>query len=239
MKVNHFISTFSSTILPVLFLIMFSTAGAVRRLQSLGSRSFDKIVVQGVIDVKLTQSNEHQVEIEATQDSHQYIKVDVSDDHVLSIRTEQGFCSSAKAVAHVKINGLNSYTLNNVVGTTESTNIIEQNGKFSLHVNHGTANVALKLNALTFDAIISGTSNCTLEGKVTNEASIKSEGVFNIDASSFITSKMNVDANGVGKVYVHAIERINALASGMAQIFYQGPLGTVQQNGMARVSPAH
>jgi hypothetical protein len=215
---------------------MWSTAQTVRQAYPLGSRSFDKVRVEGVIDVKLTQGNEQKVEVEATADCHQHIQVDVTDDQVLSIRTAGRFRSPKKLVAHVDVTTLKSCVLDNLVGTVESTNTIEQNDKFSLQVNGGTATVNLNLNALALDAIISGTSTCKLMGNVTNETNMRSEGVFQIDASSLITSRMNLVANGVGRAFIHAMNQVNIEASGACQIYYRGPLGMVRQHGIARVS---
>jgi hypothetical protein len=187
--------------------------------------------------VKLTQGNEQKVEIKVTTDNHQHIQVDLTDDQVLSIRTTGNFRSFRKPIAHVDVTTLKSCVLDNFVGTVESTNTIEQNDRFSLQVNSGTANVNLNLNALALDAIISGTSNCKLMGNVTNETNIRSKGVFNIHALSLNTSTMNIDANGVGKAIIHAINQINITASGTSQIYYSGPLGTVRQDGVASVSP--
>lgn len=214
---------------------MFS-ANTVRQAYPLGSRSFDKVRVQGVIDVKLTQSNEQKVEVEATPDCHQHIQVDITDDQVLSISTTGRFSSPKKLVAHVGVTSLKSCVLDNLIGTVESTNTIHPNDKFSLQVNGGTATVNLNLNASVLDAIISGTSTCKLMGNVTNDANIRSEGVFQIDASSLITSRMNLVANGVGRVFVHAINQVNIEANGACQIYYRGPLGMVRQQGIARVS---
>ncbi len=209
----------------------------IRRTHPLGSRSFDKLRVQGVIDVKLTQSNGQKVEIEATDDGHQHITVDVTDDQVLSISTARYFRASKKAVAYVDVTTLKSCVLDNVVGTVESTNEIEQKDNFSLQVNNGVANVDLNLNTLVLDAFISGTSKCKLMGKVSNETNIRSKGVFTIDTLSLITPTMNIFTNGVGKAFVSAINQVNIDADGTSQIFYRGPLGRVRQHGVAKIAP--
>jgi hypothetical protein len=114
-------------------------------------------------------------------------------------------------------------------------NDINQNEKFILRCSQGTESMNLQLCVPAFDAFLSGTSQHISSGSVTNEANIICDGVVNVDASALGTSKMNVEANGVGEVTIQATNEINVHADGMCTVYYKGPLKTVRQDGMAQI----
>lgn len=199
---------------------------------------FDKILIAGVFDVKLTHTSEPvKVEVEALPEGHDFVKIETHNDHTLSIRLLDSYSQPFKILVHIKFNLLKNYTSNQLVGSTNSTNVINQNEKFVLCCNQGTENVNLQLRVPEFDAFLSGTGHHVLSGNVTNETNIICNGVVDVDASNLSTTKMNIEANGFGKVTIQANDEINVHADGMCTVYYKGPLKTVLQNGMAQVVP--
>ena len=199
---------------------------------------FDKILITGVFDVKLTRTSEQvRVEVEALPEGHNFIKIEIHSDHTLYIRLLDNYSQPSKIILHVRYNLLKSCTSNQLVGSIESMNEINQNEKFILRCNQSTESVNLQLRVPAFDAFLSGTSQYTFSGNVTNEANIVCNGVINADASALSTSKINVEANGIGKVTVQASHEVNVHADGMCVVYYRGPLKTVQQDPMAQILP--
>ncbi|CAF1181494.1 unnamed protein product [Didymodactylos carnosus] len=209
----------------------------VRQLHPIGNSQFNEIIVNGVFNVQLIQSeSETSVEIEASKDVQNHFVVDIQNTSILSIRMIPNYSFSSKIIVYIKFKDLKQYNMENMVGNTNSTNEIKQNQKFILY-SKGTGNVNLKLNVPLFEAHVYTTGQHILNGQVQNEATIVYRGVGDIDALNLVTKKMNVNANGVGNIRIMATDEINIDVSGVTTVFYKGPLNNQKKYGLGRVVP--
>jgi len=117
-----------------------------------------------------------------------------------------------------------TYTsLNRVVfsgaGNLESQNTIKNN-TFEI-VFSGAGNMDLDLKVDELEAILSGAGNMNLRGNATSAKLIMS-GAGNLEAEDLVCQEATSILNGMGNLKVNASKSLEAIVSGIGDIYYKG-----------------
>jgi hypothetical protein len=202
--------------------------------------SFTKInLLGGPFNVKLyhnihLNNNYTSVDVETEQSIHKYISIDTQQDDILTIRMIENLNLNNKTNITILIiyQQLNEVYIDGMINI-QCINQIETN-LFRLY-NHGTGFIRLKLNVHILDAYLHSIGRIKFCGQVLNETTIKSLSIGDIDCRSLLTRKMNFISNGIGNIYIIAIEEINLTLNGIGIIYYSGPLKQQIKTGLGNI----
>ena len=203
----------------------------VRMVYPFGS-PFDEILVNGPFDVSLNQISEDngtRIEIEAPNHLHQQIVSEIIDNHTLSVYTVGSFHSHRNILVRIVFKApLLRYGIKGTGNTiTENDGITNKDGEKFVLANHGTANVAMQLDVYELNALLTGTGNTRLWGKVREKSTISSKGVGDVNAVNLTSKRVVVQASGVGNVGVSGIEDAQIKVTGVSTVYYRLPDGKV------------
>jgi Putative auto-transporter adhesin, head GIN domain len=196
--------------------------------------SFDKIEVNGVMNVFLNQSGSESVVVESDQNLLSYIKTKVKG-NILVIGTKEDIDieKSTKLNVYVNLSNLTSLEMNGV-GKVESQNQLKLS---NLEINNnGVGNLKLDLDCDKLNAQINSVGSVTLTGNV-NNAFIQHNGVGNLMAFDLSVDILKIESNAVGSAEVNAAREIYIDNNGVGNIIYKGSalLKSLNDNGIGKV----
>lgn len=221
-----------------------STSSFIRRTTqktySFPSYSFTKInLFNGPFNIKLYHNidlndNYTSIDIETEQTLYKYISVNIEQNNTLTIRMLEKFHLNKQINITILIiyQELNEIYIDGLIHV-KSLNPIETN-QFRLY-NHGNGLIKLQFNVINLDVYLHSISRIKLFGQVYNQTTIRSLNIGDIQCRNLVTKKMNLISNGIGNIYVIAIDEINILFNGMGIIYYSGPLNQQISTGLGNI----
>lgn len=222
------------SILLIIFLSLFGTLSAQFNYNNGGKKikgngtvatetrtasSFTDIDVGTSIRVKLTQSNNHSIEVEAEENILPYVITDISGNE-LHIHFKKGVSIKANKpiIVHVSMADLQEIDAGSASSVT-TTSLFKGD---DLEVECGSsAQVEVEFEGNSVRADVGSAGRVELHGVVNSvDLEVSSAGV--IDASDLKAKNAKVEANSAGSMSVYASERLDADASSAASIRYKG-----------------
>jgi hypothetical protein len=102
----------------------------------------------------------------------------------------------------------------------------------------GVGNLELEFETEELEADMNLVGKMELKGKAT-KATIKNEGIGNIDASKLITQDMDLTSSGIGKVDIHCEGNLSMKVEGIGKVTYSGNPNVVKKeiSGIGKVEP--
>lgn len=93
----------------------------------------------------------------------------------------------------------------------------------------------LKLHVNSLDAYFHSIGRVKMCGQVTEQASLKSLGVGDVDCRKLFTKRIDVVSSGIGNIYVSATDEIRITLSGIGTVYYSGPLMHQVKTGLGNI----
>ncbi|MEM8893133.1 MAG: head GIN domain-containing protein [Bacteroidota bacterium] len=182
---------------------------------------FNELVVEGAGNIYLTAGNKTEVEIRLKNDNYDLsdIITEVRGDRLRIDYKEGGWLKSApkidlwityKELSKISVNGASKISTENVIKADRL--VLKCGGAES-------ANLELDVNELT--ASMSGAGSFNLSGRADLQE-LDVSGAGSINAEDLIGKDVTAEVSGVGSLYVHAEERIDATVSGVGKIRFKG-----------------
>ena len=197
--------------------------------------SFNKIKIDGVFKVHLTQGNAEKVEVEIDQNLQQYVNItnkettlfiDFDKGVRLGKTTENNIYITLKEIDQLNISGVCTVTTRSTI----------QSDKLQLDVN-GVSNSSLELKCNQLDAKITGVGNVELVGEA-HEFTVKNSGVGNLTAENLKSDIVDIKNSGVGSTSVYASQELYLKNSGVGSIYYSGDaiIKAIESSGVGKIT---
>ncbi len=195
--------------------------------------NFDRVVLNGVGDVVVTQGDRESLEIEAEDNVISNITTKV-DNGTLHIGFDRKTIIPTKSVRFRltmrTIRGLDTKGVSNIESEKIDTDQIE------LGIS-GTGNIDIEnLTAKSVTVNVSGAGNLIAAGQVDNQK-VTLSGAGNYDGEDLESSNAEITITGLGKVAVWATNNLQVTISGTGGVDYYGnPQVTQQISGLGRLN---
>lgn len=196
--------------------------------------SFNKIIVNGVYNVYLTQGENESVKVETDENLQEVVIVKNSGDALIlswkkginvKKKTKMNVYVTLKDIAKLEIKGVGN------VKTSSKLSLNELDIEAS-----GVGNTSLELDCKKLDGEISMVGNFTLKGKVA-EVTLDNNGTGALRAFDLVAQKLEINNSGIGKVEVNAQQEISITSSGIGSVYYKGNAKTTKldHRGMGKI----
>jgi len=198
---------------------------------------FNKIDVEGVFDIYLTQGGEEWVKIDAAEDVMKNI-ITLVEDGVLKIKFEGS--ARLKKLNSIKIN-INISDINEIktacVGKLTCSDLLNLKRLFLINKSVGTTELKLNADILTVQSETLGLLE--LKGKV-NDVNIKHAGFGAIQAFDLIAENLILNSEGIGAAEVYASNNLTINVKGLGGVKYKGhpKHKTIHKEGLGKVESA-
>jgi len=181
--------------------------------------SFDKISIDGVFKVYLTQGDTEQVEVEIDENLQQYVNV-YNKGNTLYLNIEKGvnWGKTTKNNVYISLKSIDQLSIGGVCAVETHTILNLENLKMDVD---GVSNNSLELTCNQLEVDMSGVGNIELAGE-THKLTVKKDGVGKFDAGDLIAAIVNIRNSGVGSAYIYATEELSMTNSGVGSIYYSG-----------------
>lgn len=191
-------------------------------------KQFDKIQLEGMGTLKITQGAQESLRVEAPENLISAIRTEVSFNTLkIDYRRKWLFFSYpfSDVTFHVTVKDLSK------IETSGSANIMMQElftEKLTLETS-GSAEGNININVGAFDFESSGSSTLNVSGRADTQR-IKISGSGEYKAKDFKTNETDIDISGSGDALVNVKERLNVNISGSGSVEYYGNPSKVDQD---------
>lgn len=186
--------------------------------KKLDVRDFESIILQGSMDVVLTQAGEFMVEAEGQENIIDLLNTRV-DGGEWKIRFTRNVRNHEGLTIYISMPTLHRLQVSGS-GDISCTNTFEGLGAFESAIS-GSGNIGLKLAAESVKARISGSGEMEFQGQAGSfDAKIMGSG--DIDAFGLSTPTAEVSIAGSGNVSIGVTEQLKARIAGSGNIYYTG-----------------
>jgi len=181
------------------------------------SSDFDQIKVSQGLDLYITQSNDVALSIEADENLHDLIMIDV-ENSVLRIYTTENIRRASSRKIMLNINDISS------IKATSGSNVYTTNGlvldELNLNSTSG-ANIRLDVKTDVINCRSTSGSNIILDGTTTALTAEATSGS-NIKASNIVAETSKVKATSGANVFVNTSKELTARATSGGDVRYSG-----------------
>jgi len=194
---------------------------------------FDRVVLNGIGDVIITQGDREALEIEAEDNVIPNITTEV-EDGTLQISFNRKTIIPTKSIKfHLTmrtIRGMETKGVSNITSEKIDTDALE------LGIS-GTGNIEIEnLSAESTTVNVSGAGNLTANGKVSSQK-ITLSGAGNYNGADLQSETAEITITGLGKVVVWVTENLSVTISGTGGVDYYGnPQVSQQISGLGRLN---
>ncbi len=188
--------------------------------------SFDKISIEGVFPVELSQDgNAEFVKVEADENLQDYITVtNEGDKLVVKMKEEASIHKSKKMKVYINIKKLSELNFKSV-GSLKTVNQLKLD---TLELNsESIGKLELDIDATFLRANLSSVSSSVLKGKVT-EVRINNKSVGTLSAYDLKSGTMKIHNTAIGTAEVYADSAFYIRSSAIGTLYYKGP-GVVKE----------
>ena len=182
---------------------------------------YDRISLEGFMDVELVKGNEGSLKIEAEENLQEYIITEVNDGQ-LEISVKRGTNLEPSRNRNIKVTvpfeNLEEVNLTGSGDIYSSEVITAENFETSLT---GSGDIKLPVKAKNARATITGSGDIELKGSA-NDFTCKVTGSGDISAFDFQCERVQATVIGSGDIKVYATEELQANIPGAGDIEYRG-----------------
>ena len=177
---------------------------------------FNKIRIDGVAEVILTQSDKEEVWVETDENLQQYVHI-YNSGNTLVVDTEDDvkFTKNSIYISFKKLNEID----HNGVGSTKTGDFISTD-KMYIEAD-GVGNTDIQINCEQLTVHQTGVGSMKLKGRTTN-LDLKNTGVGSVNAFSMEADYARVENSGVGSTEVMVNKEISVNSSGVGSVKYKG-----------------
>jgi len=179
--------------------------------------SFSAIVITGSVDVYLSQDEEESITIEADENLLDIIATEV-EGNTLRIYEKKNIRQAESRKVYVNFRELNSLIAKGATDVYGRSPIQAETLELGIS---GASDVTLEIYVDELICRIKGAADAYLSGEA--EAMIaRVSGSCDLEAGKLVTQICQVEASGASDAQVHAVESLDAKASGSSDIEYRG-----------------
>ncbi len=200
---------------------------------------FDKIDVNGIFKVYLTQGDTEKVEVEIDDNLQQYVNVhNEGSTLVLDIKNTKGvnWGKTTQNNIYITLKNINQLNIEGVCTVETRTTLVCESLKLNVE---GVSNSSLELNCDILEAKLVGVGNTELMGEA-REFTAKKEGVGSLKASDLRAAIVDIKNSGVGSAEVYASQELSMKNSGVGSISYSGDavIKSIDSEGVGKIRKA-
>ena len=188
--------------------------------------SFDKISIEGVFPVELSQDgNVEVVKVEADENLQQYITVENDGNElVVKLKDEASIHASKRMKVYINIKKLSELNFKSVGSLTTANQL-----KFdTLELNsESVGKLSLDIDAAFLRANLSSVGASTLKGRVT-DVRINNKSVGSLSAYNLKAGRLMIHNTAIGTAEVYADSAFYIRSSAIGTLYYKGP-GVVKE----------
>jgi len=196
--------------------------------------SFDKVEINGVVNVYLKQGSSESAVVEADKNLVPYILTSVKNG-TLTISTKEDFNlkKSTKLKVYVTLKNITDLECNSV-GNVKTESKLDLNDINIENNSVGNIDLELDCNKLTLEN--NSVGNSTLSGNI-DVGNIEHNGVGNIKAFDLKADVLTIESNAVGNAEVSSEREIYIELNGMGNINYKGAAAVkkLEKNGFGNI----
>jgi len=188
--------------------------------------SFDKISIEGVFPVELSQDgNAEFVKVEADENLQEYVTVINEGDRLMvKLKDEASIHKSKKMKVYINIKKLSELEFKSV-GSLKTVNRLKLD---TLELNsESVGKLELDIDATFLRANLSSVGSTTLRGKVT-EVRINNKSVGTLSAYDLKAGTLKIHNTAIGTAEVYADSAFYIRSSAIGTLYYKGP-GVVKE----------
>ena len=194
---------------------------------------FDRVALDGMGEIVLTQGDSYSLIIEAEENLMQYIKSTVRGDELtINIKSRRPVIPSKRLKFYITVPNLEGVSVDGAgsinIGSLDSDTL-------ELDIN-GSGNITIdELDASSVVVQVDGVGDINLTGEIDSlEVGINGSGNFN--GKNLESKSATVDINGVGNAKVNPQNSLDANIDGAGQVvYYDSPAVSKNINGVGRV----
>lgn len=188
---------------------------------------YDKVVVDGSMDVELTEGKEGRISVEAEENIMEYIIIVVKDG-TLTIDTKDGvgFSTTKGIKVIVPVEEISSVNLDGSGDIRSNTTLKTNNFKAELN---GSGNLELELKVNSASILLDGSGNISLSGS-SDQLTCELDGSGNIDALAIKVKEVKAELDGSGNMNIPSGQKLEINLDGSGNVQYQGNPNHVQLN---------
>jgi hypothetical protein len=196
-----------------------------------------RLQINGAFNLYLTQSDQESLTLDGSTELAEKLKFRQEGD-LLILEMEEyssSFFDKKELRVNLSISDLTEFEFDGV-GNVQTT------GSFIVDRvtirGEGVGNLELEFETEELEADMNLVGKMELKGKAT-KATIKNEGIGNIDASRLITQDMDLISSGIGKVDIHCEGNLSMKVEGIGKVTYSGNPNVVKKeiSGIGKVEP--
>ncbi len=198
---------------------------------------FDRIEIDGVFKVFLSQGDNESAEVEIDDNLQQYVVLkNEGRKLVLEIKDDINFSKTTKNNVYITVKNINELDIEGVCTVETQTPL--KCADFSLEVN-GVTNGNFEIYCDKLNADLDGVGNIKLRGEAT-ELTVKKDGVGSFNSENMKAVKVNIRNSGVGSASVYASEELSMKNSGVGSITYSGDavIKDLDSDGIGKIKKA-
>jgi len=195
---------------------------------------FDKISIEGIFTVYLSQGDVESVEVEIDDNLQQYVEVrNEGSKLVLDIADSIRFGKTTKNNIYVTVKDIE---LLSITGVCTVKTLAPLNCPFLTINVSGVSSGELEMYCDKLNVNISGVGNIELRGSAT-EFDVQKSGVGNFTGKMLEAAIVNVVNSGVGSVSVYATQELSMTNSGVGSITYSGDavIKNINSSGVGKI----
>lgn len=180
-------------------------------------KAFNKLVLNGSHTVYLTQSDQHKVEIETTENIKKLLSTSVSDEE-WKISFEKCLKTKNGVYFYISTPNIESLTVNGSGDIIGKSTI--KSSELSLNVR-GSGDIKVEIESNSTSSSVIGSGDIVIEGStVSQSATVKGSG--DISASGLKSETAEASVSGSGDINIMASKTLNAKVNGSGDIVYSG-----------------
>ncbi len=178
--------------------------------------NFSEISVRNAIELVLKQADEEKIVVKTDQNLQDDVKTEVKNGK-LNIYTK-GTCQFTKMTVYVTFKDLKKLKAS---GATKVAGKEITLNDFEMRVSGASEIKLFNFKAKSIDVVASGASDLAMSGEC-DELDVKGSGAADTKLYDLSAQRVNVKASGAADVKVTAVKSLKAVASGAADITYDG-----------------
>ncbi len=198
--------------------------------------SFRMINISGMYDVRLEAGDKGEVVLETDENIHEITDINVEDSTLYIRNLKEGAIRPTRMEMIITYPMLESIVIGGACRLHAPEHITA--GSFSIEVS-GAADIDLKFEVTELSTVVSGAAKIVYEGAARRHSADMS-GASSLRAENLRTQETSIEISGAGSAHVFALEKLNAVLSGVGSIRYYGEPAEVitDRSGLGRIKKA-